>query len=85
MIIDEIVNIYIKIVVKEFIKHRLKSLLNESKNNDYQYQKRDIGGVDVYYKKMKNDKYWVFIDEKEFEKKSNDKNTVKFKENENTN
>jgi len=80
VIIDEIVNIYIKIVVKEFIKHRLKSLLNESKNNDCQYQKRDIGGVDVYYKKKKNDKYWVFIDEKEFEKKSNNKNIIKFKD-----
>jgi hypothetical protein len=66
--------------VKEFIKNRLKVLLNESEKHEYQYQKRDIGGSDVYYKKKKNDKYWVFTDKEDFDKKSNNKNTIKFKE-----
>ncbi len=70
--------------MKEFIKHRLIVLLNESKNDEHQYQTRDIGGSDVYYKKKKKDKYWEFIDKEEFDKKANKDNTVKFK-NENTN
>ena len=79
MIIHYIVNIYIKKNVKEFIKHRLSVLLIESKDDGYQYQVRDIGGSDVYYKKKKKDKYWKFIDEKEFNKKANKSNTIKFK------
>ena len=70
--------------MKEFIKHRLIVLLNESKNDELQYQTRDIGGSDVYYKKKKKDKYWEFIDKEEFDKKANKDNTVKFKD-ENTN
>jgi len=70
--------------VKEFIKHRLIVLLNESKTDEYQYQTRDIGGSDVYYKKKKKDKYWGFIDKEEFDKKANKVNTLKFK-NENAN
>lgn len=66
--------------MREFIKKRLTILLNESKKSEYQYQKRDIGGSDVYYKKKKGDKYWVFTDEKDFEKNSNNNNTLKFKE-----
>lgn len=70
--------------MKEFIKHRLIVLLNESKTDEYQYQTRDIGGSDVYYKKKKKDKYWGFIDKEEFDKKANKVNTLKFK-NENAN
>ena len=70
--------------MKEFIKHRLIVLLNESKTDEYQYQTRDIGGSDVYYKKKKKDKYWGFIDKEEFDKKANKGNTLKFK-NENAN
>ncbi len=70
--------------MKEFIKRRLIVLLNESKTDEYQYQTRDIGGSDVYYKKKKKDKYWKFIDKEEFDKKANKDNTVKFKD-ENTN
>lgn len=84
MIIHDIVNIYIKKNLKDFIKYRLSVLLNESKNDEHQYQIRDIGGSDVYYKKKKKDKYWKFIDKEEFEKKANKDNTVKFK-NENAN
>jgi len=69
-----------KIKVREFIKERLTVLLNESKKSEYQYQKRDIGGSDVYYKKKKGDEYWIFTDEKDFEKNSNNNNTIKFKE-----
>ena len=35
--------------------------------NKYQYQVRDIGGSDVYYKKKVGDKFWKFIDKDEFE------------------
>jgi hypothetical protein len=70
--------------MKEFIRHRLIDLLNESKNDEHQYQIRDIGGSDVYYKKKKKDKYWEFIDKEEFDKKTNKNNKIKFK-NENVN
>ena len=65
--------------MKDFIKNRLKSLLTESKTEECQYQVRDIGGTDVYYKKRKKDKHWHFIDKKEFDKNANKKNTIKFK------
>lgn len=70
--------------MKEFIKDRLIVLLNESKKDEHQYQIRDIGGSDVYYKKKKKNKYWEFINKEEFDKKANKDNTVNFK-NENIN
>ncbi len=65
--------------MKISVNHIKNTLLNESKVIDYQYQVRDIGGNDVYYKKNKNSKYWKFIDKKEFDKKANKKNTIEFK------
>lgn len=65
--------------MREFIKEKLTILLNESKKSEYQYQKRDIGGSDVYYKKKKGDKYWVFTDEEDYEKNSKNKNKNKEK------
>jgi len=66
---------------KSFIKYQLRqSLLNEAKKTEYEYQIRDIGGGDVYYKRKKGDKIWDFIEKEEFEKNSNKENTVKFKE-----
>ena len=54
-------------------------ILNEGK--EYcKYQVRNIGG-DVYYKKCKGDKKWMFTDEIDFVKNSNSKNTVEFVEN----
>lgn len=65
--------------MKDFIKNKLNFLLIESKKTEYEYQVRDIGGVNLYYKKNKKDDIWDFIDEKEFNKKSNKENIVKFK------
>jgi len=66
---------------KSFIKYQLRqSLLNEAKKIEYEYQIRDIGGGDVYYKRKKGSEIWDFIEKDEFEKNSNKKNTIKFKE-----
>ena len=53
--------------MKKFIKNRLNVLLTEGKKEEYQYQMRDIGGSNVYYRNKKKDKHWEIIDEKEFE------------------
>jgi len=53
-------------------------ILNEGKES-CKYQVRNIGG-DVYYKKCKGDKKWVFTDEIDFVKNANSKNTVEFVE-----
>jgi hypothetical protein len=53
--------------MKNFIKNRLSVLLNESKKDEYQYQMRNIGDSNVYYRKNKKDKHWEIIDEKDFE------------------
>jgi len=53
-------------------------ILNEGKES-CKYQVRNIGG-DVYYKKCKGDKQWMFTDEIDFVKNSNSKNTVEFVE-----
>jgi hypothetical protein len=63
--------------MKEFIRERLVYLLSESKTTEYQYQLRDIGGSDVYYKRKKGDKLWSFTDEVDFFKNSNKKNIIK--------
>jgi hypothetical protein len=62
----------IKIMLRE-------GLILESKKTEYEYQIRDIGGADVYYKRKKDKDTWTFIDKEEFEKYSNKKNIVKFK------
>ena len=67
------------------IKNILREgLISESKKTEYEYQIRDIGGGDVFYKRKKGKEEWNFIDKEEFEKYSNKKNIVKFK-NEKTN
>ena len=63
--------------MKEFIRERLVYLLSERKTTEYQYQLRDIGGSDVYYKRKKGDKLWSFTDEVDFFKNSNKKNIIK--------
>lgn len=63
--------------MKEFIRERLIYLLSEGKTKEYQYQLRDIGGSDVYYKRKKGDKLWSFTDEVDFYKNSNKKNIIK--------
>lgn len=65
--------------VKDLIKKRLNHLLNEAKKSEYQYQVRDIGGSDVYYKRKKGEKLWTFTDENDFTKNSNKENIVKYK------
>jgi hypothetical protein len=63
--------------MKGFIKYLLREgLLNESK---FEYQVRDIGGIDVYYKRKVGGDIWDFIDKDEFDKKSNKDNIVKSK------
>jgi|688.fasta_scaffold868461_2 hypothetical protein len=56
-----------------------KALISESKKTEYEYQIRDIGGSDVFYKKKKNADKWDFIDKEEFEKNSTKNNVVKYK------
>jgi len=63
--------------MKKFIRERLVYLLSESKTKELQYQLRDIGGSDVYYKRKKGDKFWSFTDEVDFFKNSNPKNIIK--------
>jgi hypothetical protein len=63
--------------MKGFIRERLVYLLSESKSKEYQYQLRDIGGSDVYYKRKKGDKLWSFTNEVDFFKNSNEKNIIK--------
>ena len=63
--------------MKGFIKYLLREgLLNESK---FEYQVRDIGGSDLYYKRKVGSDIWDFIDKDEFDKKSNKDNIVKSK------
>jgi hypothetical protein len=61
-------------------KHTIKQLLREALiSESFQYQIRDIGGSDVFYKKKKNQKLWTFIDKDEYDKNANKNNTVKYK------
>lgn len=63
--------------MKGLIKSLLREgLLSESK---FEYQVRDIGGADVYYKRKSGSDIWNFIDKDEFDKKSNKNNIVKHK------
>ena len=63
--------------MKSLIKILLREgLLNKSK---FEYQVRDIGGADVYYKRKAGSDIWDFIDKDEFDKKSNKDNIVKNK------
>ena len=55
-----------------------KIILEEVKKTEWEYQVRDIGGSDVYYKRKKGEKIWSFIDEKEFEKDSKKGKIVKW-------
>lgn len=52
-------------------------ILEEVKKTEWEYQVRDIGGSDVFYKRKKGEKFWSFIDEKEFEKSSENGKIVK--------
>ena len=62
--------------MKGFIKKLLREgLINESK---FEYQVRDIGGGDVYYKRKVGSKIWDFIEQDEFNAKSNKGNIVKY-------
>ena len=63
--------------MKNYIKTLLREgLLCESK---FEYQVRDIGGSDVYYKRKVKDDIWKFIDKDEFNEKSNKDNIIKDK------
>ena len=63
--------------MKKYIKTLLREgLLVESK---YEYQLRDIGGSDVYYRRKVGSDVWDFIDKDEFDKKSNKDNIIKYK------
>jgi hypothetical protein len=43
-------------------------ILEEIKKTQWEYQIRDIGGSDVFYKRKKGDKYWLFTDELDYYK-----------------
>lgn len=62
-----------KLLIKTLLR---EGLLSESK---FEYQVRDIGGSDVYYKRKVNSDIWDFIDKDEFDKNSNKDNIVKSK------
>jgi hypothetical protein len=63
------------------MKHLIKEiLLEEVKKTNWEYQVRNIGGSDIYYKRKKGTKVWDFTDEKDFEKNSTKVNQVKWKE-----
>lgn len=64
--------------MKNLIRELLvKGLISESKKTEYEYQIRDIGGSDVYYKRKKSDKLWDFIEKNEFDANSTKENTIK--------
>lgn len=54
-----------KPLIKELL---MKALIAESKKSEYEYEVRDIGGADVYYKRKKGEKLWDFIEKEEYEK-----------------
>ena len=54
-----------KSIIKELL---IKGLIAESKKTEYEYEVRDIGGADVYYKKKKGTKLWDFIEKEEYDK-----------------
>jgi len=54
-----------KSLIKELL---IKGLIAESKKTEYEYEVRDIGGADVYYKRKKGEKLWDFIEKKEYDK-----------------
>jgi hypothetical protein len=62
-----------KVLIKSLLR---EGLLSESK---FEYQVRDIGGSDVYYKRKVGSDIWDFIDKDEFDKNSNKDNIVKSK------
>jgi hypothetical protein len=65
-----------KNIIRELL---IKGLISESKKTEYQYQIRNIGGSDVYYKRKQNDKLWDFIEKNEFDKNSTKENIIKDK------
>jgi hypothetical protein len=65
--------------MKKTIKKLLREVLLNETVNKFEYQVRDIGGSDVYYKKKKGGDVWSFIDKTEFEKDSNKDNIIKHK------
>jgi hypothetical protein len=54
-----------------------KILLEEVEKTKWEYQIRDIGGSDVFYKRKKGDKKWSFTDETDYYKNSNKNNRLK--------
>ena len=54
-----------KTLIKELL---IRGLIAESKKTEYEYEVRDIGGTDVYYKRKKGEKLWDFIEKEEYDK-----------------
>jgi hypothetical protein len=54
-----------KSLIKELL---INGLIAESKKTEYEYEVRDIGGADVYYKRKKGEKLWDFIEKEEYDK-----------------
>jgi hypothetical protein len=62
--------------MKDIIKYILKEELIKNK---YLYQIRDVGGEDLFYKKLKNEKHWSFTDAVDFYKNSTKQNRIVYK------
>ena len=53
--------------------------MNETKETEYEYQVRNIGG-DTFYKREKSTDDWTFTDEIDFYKNSTSENTIEWNE-----
>tara|TARA_B000000475_G_C15971481_1_gene437219 strand:- start:998 stop:1345 length:348 start_codon:yes stop_codon:yes gene_type:complete len=61
------------------MKLSLLNILNETKETEYEYQVRNIGG-DTFYKREKSTDDWTFTDETDFYKNSTSENTIEWNE-----
>lgn len=59
------------------MRYLIKQILKEEvKKTEWEYQVRDIGGSDVFYKRKKGDKKWSFTDETDYYKNSSKNNRI---------
>lgn len=59
------------------MRYIIKQILGEEvKKTKWEYQVRDIGGSDVFYKRRKGFEKWSFTDEVDYYKNSNKNNRI---------
>jgi chromosome condensin MukBEF complex kleisin-like MukF subunit len=61
--------------MKNIIK---RIILEEIKKSEFEYQVRDIGGSDVYYRRKSGVDNWDFIDKEIFDKNSKNNKIIKW-------